>query len=409
MNLTIQPARARSVLQTEGELQNLLRSIADDVDQIRAGLRYKVSSREMVAEKLRETSEQIAKEAGYTQLLCEGLEQILHLYEETEKRNTERLSAGGTVEISEGVMLQQYLNENDPTLLFGQYSFATHFINDLSGIEGFLFSLKNWKEAADAMLFGGDSVESIAETFMNNPDKCRAILRDIIDEMSGSEYVDYGDEKKLVNEFAKKSGYEDYKDMAKIFSEVAGGAEALDKIMQDYSANMAMLDSLRRIAPDSSVLAETIDSLMYEYQNQFQTLVFDRLKSEVKKGAIELIDELVGTNVKAVDGAIQMVLGKVPAVDAIDYVVYSSQMRTSAIMNFRNIATKIQTGNFTDADLESYKNSFNLAKAITIKQYQAMESRYAPGSREANYLKDQISQLEAMTYNQFNYAEAYKG
>ena len=54
-----------------------------------------------------------------------------------------------------------------------------------------------------------------------------------------------------------------------------------------------------------------------------------------------------------------------------------------------------------------YQQTFDLSKALTIEQYEAMYSYYDADSMEAKYLKDQLEQLKDMTYANFNYAQSF--
>lgn len=344
-------------------------------------------------------------------ITLEGTTTIEFAMEAIRRFNDTQATRAGKVS-AEGEALYNYLKENNSSLLFGEYDFALHFVNDLNWWDGFMYSLKNWKEAFASMLFGGGSAENAAKRFMENPDECKAVLRDVIDDICGTEYLDVfsSDEDKVIDalkDLAEISGLSSAADLIDQVNDWVGDAEAADKILKNYGANIAMLESLKDLAPGSSVLSKTVDSLIQEYRSQTSTMLFDDLKSKVQDGLIDIVDYTLGTNITAVDKVIQKVLGEVPALDAINTVVYSSDMRCSAIMAFRNAAESIQSGNFTNADLIRYKNSFQLAKALTIEQYNGMKDYYKSDSKEAQYLENQIQQLESMTYMDFGHATSF--
>lgn len=330
---------------------------------------------------------------------------MIRQFIDTQAARTGKVSA-------EGEALYNYLQENDTTRLFGQYDFTLHFINDLNWLDGYLFSLRNWKEALASIFLGGGSIDRTAQLFMENPDECKSILRGVIDEICGTEYLDLlssdGDKAMdILKDLADVNGLDGAADLIEQVNEWIGDAEVADKILKDYSANIAMLESLKDLAPGSSVLSKTVDSLILEYQNQAGAMLFDDLKSKAQEGMIDIVDYALGMNIKSVDKVIQKVLGNAPSLSAINTVVYSNDMRSSAIMAFRKAAETIQSGNFTSADLTAYKNSFNLAKSLTLEQYNGMLKYYKSGTKEARYLKDQIKQLESMSYMDFNYATSY--
>ena len=310
-----------------------------------------------------------------------------------------------------GEALYQYLQENDPWLLFGQYSFAVNFMNDVSPWDVMGYSLREWKDAFWAMVTGG-SIEGAAEAFLDDPDTCKAILRGIIDDLSGTEYLDVfsGSQEEalgIIGDLAEMGGYDGVNDFIDSLTEMVGDAETADKILKDYSANIARLESLKDVAPDSGMLTEVVDDLLKEYKNQASSMLFDDLKGKFEAGVVNLADYALGLNIGAVDGVIQTVLGDVDSLNALDTVLYSTEMRCNAVTTFQVASQKIMSGNFTAQDLTAYQNPFDLVKALTIEQYEAMYSYYDKGSMEAKYLENQLEQLKDMSYTNFNYAQTF--
>lgn len=307
--------------------------------------------------------------------------------------------------------MYQYLQEHDPELLFGQYAFASTFMEDLSGVDGYLYSLREWKKAL-AAIFTGGSVEGAAEAFLSDPDTCKEILRKVIDQICKTEYLDVlstdqEDMLGIIGDLAEMGGYDNVNDFISTMNEMIGNAEIADKILKDYSSNIAMLESLREIAPGNGILNQTIDDLVFEYRNQAASMIFDDLQGKFENGVIELADYALGLNIGAVDGVIQTVLGDSDKLNSIDTVLYTADLRCNAILAYRTAAEKIMSGNFTADDLTKYQQTFDLAKALTIEQYEAMYSYYDANSMEAKYLKAQLEQLEDMSYSNFNYAQSF--
>lgn len=306
-----------------------------------------------------------------------------------------------------------YLQGNDYTTFFGKYGFSAIFINSVKSGDAFIYGIKNWKETLMAIFTGASSGGNMGEAFMNNPDECKAILRKLIDQMSGTEYLDIlsDDQEKymgIVEELAKMTGCDDAADLIEQITGFVGDAEVADKLLKDYSANIAMLESIKTLVPNGTVLGKTIDSLIFDYQNQTKSILFGELKSAAEKGIVNMADYALGLEIGKVDLVIQTVLGDVPELKAMDTVIYTSNMRTSAIMSFRNAAEKIASGNFSDADLTAYKDSFNLAKSLTLEQYQGMLSYYESGSKQADYLRSEIEKMKNSTYDHFEYASSFK-
>lgn len=343
----------------------------------------------------------ITKE-GYSTI--EAAMGMIHSYLDAEVSDASKVSsAGGEI--------YQYLQENDPNLLFGQYNYAIHFLNDVKWYDVMGYALLNWDKAGWAILTGG-SIEGMAEAFLNDPDACKTILRKVIDDICGTNYLDVfssGQEDVLgfIADLAEFGGFDGTSDFISSLNEAVGDAEIADKILKDYSANVAMLESLKEIAPNSGMLTQTVDDLLAEYKNQVAAMIFGDVGGKIQEGVIQLADYALGTSFGIADTVIEAVLGDVESLTSLDTVIFSTEIRGNAIQAFQNASQKIMSGNFTAEDLTAYQNSFNLAKALTIEQYEAMYLYYDAGSMEAKYLKSQIDQLESMSYTDFNYAQSF--
>ena len=328
------------------------------------------------------------------------------------RRFLDNQAARGTSETGEGGSLYEYLLEHDPSTLFGRYDFCIRFMNDLEGLDAYLFCLKNWKHAFASVFFSDGSVDGIAEAFLNNPDECKSILRSVIDDLCNTNYLDVlsGDQEEylsIMKDLAEIGGFDDSVAMIDELNSWIGDIETADKILKDYSSNIAMLESLKDLAPGNSTLSSVIDELISDYRDQAGAMLFEDLKGKAEEGAMDLASYALGLNIGGADAIIQGALSDVPELDAINTVLYSSDMKSTAIRSFQTAASKIQSGNFTAEDLTAYRNSFNLARSLTLQEYEAMLTYYDEGTKQASYLKNQIEKLESMTYNNFSYATSY--
>ena len=91
--ILIEPSKARATLNQQQALERALRALSQDVENVRSGLRYKISGREAIDARLREAVGQISREAESAKAMRLGLEQIINSYEQTERGNTERVKA----------------------------------------------------------------------------------------------------------------------------------------------------------------------------------------------------------------------------------------------------------------------------------------------------------------------------
>lgn len=317
----------------------------------------------------------------------------------------------GVKETSVYSSLYDYLNENDPTYLFGGYSFAMAFVGDAKWYEVMGYGMGHAKDILKA-LFTGRNSDEMASSMMNDPDKCKAILRGMIDDLTGTEYLDVFDSSeetalKEIGKFAKDYGFEDVSDLVDIIQKATGGVEYADRILKDYTENIRMLESLKGVAPNSGVLSQTVDDLIREYKDQFGSDIVDELKKNAEKGIVTNVDALLGTKFSTVNKVCEKAFGSIPAVKGMEKVITTTSMRTDAISSFRNAAQKIQSGNFTESDVQAYQNSFNVAKGLTIEQYKGLLEYYGKNSSKGQYVASELKKLESMTSQDFQYASSY--
>ena len=94
--IRIEPAKAKRSVQDELSLEKKLSSLSHEVSTIRSNMRYKISGREQISERLRQVAQQISKEAVATKALGNGLQQIVAKYEQTENTGRDRLKVDKT-------------------------------------------------------------------------------------------------------------------------------------------------------------------------------------------------------------------------------------------------------------------------------------------------------------------------
>lgn len=92
----IEPTKAKRSIQDEADLGRTLSSLSQEVSSIKSNLRYKISGCDQIGERLRQVSEQIAKESTATRALSDGLQQIIARYEQVENSNRDRQVADKT-------------------------------------------------------------------------------------------------------------------------------------------------------------------------------------------------------------------------------------------------------------------------------------------------------------------------
>ena len=385
---------------TDKKLSQDAKELGRMCDRIRSGILNTSNLAELI-QKSFPVSSAIGILTGITQSGFLSIQEALKAIQgvlNTQTAGTSGLPAGGQE-------LYEYLLQNDPKFLFSNYNDALRFMNDIKWYEVVGYGMRKEEDVLKALVNGG-SFEGAAAEMMNDPDKCKALLRGIIDDLTGTEYMDIipsDGETVLKNakKLAELGGYEDTADMIEMFQKATGYTEDADRILKDYSENIEMLESLKSVAPGSSMLNKHVDNLIAEYQNQFKADVVDYLKSNAEKGIVKGVDTLLGTKFGMVTKVLDKTLGQTGTMKGLDKVIHVSEMRTDAINGFQKAAEKIRSGNFTETDMTKYQNSFNVAKSLTIEQYKGMLEYYGKDTSQGRHIAERLSQLEQMSCQNF--------
>ena len=385
---------------TDKKLSQDAKELGRMCDRIRSGILNTSNLAELI-QKSFPVSSAIGILTGITQSGFLSIQEALKAIQgvlNAQTAGTSGLPAGGQE-------LYEYLLQNDPKFLFSNYNDALRFMNDIKWYEVVGYGMTKAEDVLKALVNGG-SFEGAAAEMMNDPDKCKALLRGSIDDLTGTEYMDIipsDGETVLKNakKLAELGGYEDTADMIEMFQKATGYTEDADRILKDYSENIEMLESLKSVAPGSSMLNKHVDNLIAEYQNQFKADVVDYLKSNAEKGIVKGVDTLLGTKFGMVTKVLDKTLGQTGTMKGLDKVIHVSEMRTDAINGFQKAAEKIRSGNFTETDMTKYQNSFNVAKSLTIEQYKGMLEYYGKDTSQGRHIAERLSQLEQMSCQNF--------
>lgn len=385
---------------TDKKLSQDAKELGRMCDRIRSGILNTSNLAELI-QKSFPVSSAIGILTGITQSGFLSIQEALKAIQgvlNTQTAGTSGLPAGGQE-------LYEYLLQNDPKFLFSNYNDVLRFMNDIKWYEVMGYGMTKAEDVLKALVNGG-SFEGAAAEMMNDPDKCKALLRGIIDDLTGTEYMDIipsDGETVLKNakKLAELGGYEDTADMIEMFQKATGYTEDADRILKDYSENIEMLESLKSVAPGSSMLNKHVDNLIAEYQNQFKADVVDYLKSNAEKGIVKGVDTLLGTKFGMVTKVLDKTLGQTGTMKGLDKVIHVSEMWTDAINGFQKAAEKIRSGNFTETDMTKYQISFNVAKSLTIEQYKGMLEYYGKDTSQGRHIAERLSQLEQMSCQNF--------
>lgn len=327
------------------------------------------------------------------------------------------ISCGSPVSIDEFV---NSLNTYSPSEKFRSYSNMGKFINNVDVFTELGYSLSSAKDTMTAMwtsLSKGDRIlsegywETVAKEFMNNPDKCRVQLRELINELSETEEQDFlsGTEDKYIDllfEFTKeyisshyelskeqsdlvKSAFSDAKQLKSNMKNIIKNGEALTKQSNDYNRNLSILESLRKAVPDGTEFAKIIDDTIWEYKNAVVAQLFENANVSIGSENVydlikpsEIIDKVTGLKFDTTFKIIDLALENVETVNAIEDIVYGNIIVSGSNFALRDAEQKVkeiaQTGNKDELinAIIDYSNVFEVAKSAKISEYEKMLDYY---------------------------------
>ena len=105
--IVVNISRKSNVLVGENALKKRLDDLAAQVDDVRSGLRYKISSSQQISAGLKKVAEDIRGESVAVHNLQGGFSQIFNLYEQAERKNAEELRTGHSDLLKAGASVAQ--------------------------------------------------------------------------------------------------------------------------------------------------------------------------------------------------------------------------------------------------------------------------------------------------------------
>lgn len=203
-------------------------------------------------------------------------------------------------------------------------------------------------------------------------------------------------------------------------------SEDFQKMITNYSQNIMYLENLKKSVTSNSVLGRAIDDLISDYKNQaitsasnifiqfFETMQtwdkdfgdlnyyiphLDDSTTDLLKG---VVDSLAGTHFGSADTIIQLAFQHSDNISAVDKVVFSTYLRSDALIALNNAKTAVDGGTGT---IQDYASAFECARLMTVAQYKNMLKYYESGSYKGadrndkiDYLSGELDKLENMTF-----------
>lgn len=348
-----------------------------------------------------------------------------------------------------------FIQNGEASGTIGRYSYSLVFVNDIDEWTKVHSSIKNWSKEFQATVVGiwdtvtgkgNGLIQNIADAYMKDPAANKAFLSDIVNEMfSTKTWKQTSEMGGTLNDLVSMGGASDTAlnelwdaiendEQSKIeadgWSEIKRVLNTFDefqKMQMDYSRNIQYLESLKASVGPQSVLGKAVDDLIDGYKQQ-TARSFIKITENVLNGfgidgtatslmglltsdtvfldiGKKMTDTLLSTSFGTADTLIQAAYTNASNVSAVDKVVYSTYLRSDAIMALRKAEERLASGNGGANAIEEYKNAFECARLMTLAQYKNMLKYYETSSYDKadkrskiDYLRNEIDKLDVMTF-----------
>jgi len=301
--------------------------------------------------------------------------------------------------------IYDFLQANDFERLFPGYNaFTTVFIDAVPMWDVAMLGLGSSTRfnVVTGLITGG--IDGAVDAVMNDPRRVNAVVRDLVNEIAGTNVYSADKEMSALFSFFADSltaldsnaGY-----FFTALKEFDSHMEAISRNLQNYYQNIRMLESVRRVST-SPQLTQTINAVLHQYQRDLAE-AFGALwgRFAVNKSIDIAVGLVLGKPTVAITSALDLVIGQVPSVGGLETIIVTDNLNRDVMDTFRNAATRITQGYFTSEHVESYQNAFYLARSLQMMRYRAMRTNSNFGATERGYVDMQLTNLEAMTHTNF--------
>lgn len=190
----------------------------------------------------------------------------------------------------------------------------------------------------------------------------------------------------------------------------------LTKFYGDYSEDVKYIEAIRSAlldgGYDNKTVNETVDSMLWEYRNQYESAIHDLVEMVAEKGINEVMDMTIG---KALPGVglfldakdiTSSLIGLDDMADTIAQIYATQQYSYGLVEKYDFYRQKIKSGNYTSNDVEQCDMYFGLAKAAKLQEYKAIKATIESALNNAGasvfssaedkqYTRDMLVKLDA--------------
>lgn len=239
------------------------------------------------------------------------------------------------------------------------------------------------------------------------------LLKIDVKDITESDYLKWlcqSDNLKFLNEISNKidltiGAYGDAVDTLDISTKL------LTKVFNDYTEDTRYLEAIKQALVDGGYDNKTVngvvDTMLWEYRNQYISAAVDGIEKLAEMGIDKGVDKVlplldVFIDTKDISSSI---IGLTDTTDNIGNIYATQQYSYGLVEKYEFYRQKINSGNYTQSDVEQCSTYFELAKAAKLQEYKAIKTVIEDAlnsvnsvfhsSEDKQYTRDILAKIDA--------------
>ena len=156
--------------------------------------------------------------------------------------------------------------------------------------------------------------------------------------------------------------------------------QILTKVFNDYTEDIeyltAIKEALTDMGYDNEAVNKVVDKMLWEYQNQYISAAYDGIEKLIEIGIDKGTDKIlplldVFINTKDISSS---VIGLKDTTDDIANIYATQQYSYSLVEKYEFYRQKINSGSYTQNDVNLCEKYFKLAKAAKLQEYKSIKT-----------------------------------
>lgn len=187
--------------------------------------------------------------------------------------------------------------------------------------------------------------------------------------------------------------------------------QLLTKVFNDYTEDTRYLEAIKQSlidgGYDNKTVNDVVDNMLWEYRNQYMSAAVDGIEKLAEMGIDKGVDKVlplldVFIETKDISSSI---IGLTDTTDNLGNIYATQQYSYGLVEKYEFYRQKINSGNYTQSDVEQCNTYFELAKAAKLQEYKAIKTVIEDAlnsvtsvfhsSEDKQYTRDILAKIDA--------------